>query len=420
MNDVEAINGIVRQAAEKAAQETNDEPEPTLVGELNWPITCELRPGLEGAIACGTKIGYVNGSKGWLIYRGIHIFELAEKSSFEETSYLLLYGKLPTRKDLDNFRIKLAGYMPIDETVLAVLKRSPTARVRDTHPMTALGLCVLVLGMLDEKAEDTTVENEREIVIKLIAQIATITGMIARLRSGRDPVEPEPSLSHAANLLYMMTGERPSAVAERIMDISLILHADHGMNASTFSAMVINSSLANAYATISGAIGSLKGSLHGGANERVLYDMEEIGSVDNVEAWFQKARESKRKIMGFGHRVYKAYDPRARILGPLAGKMAENNREIKRVYDIAKKLDEIVCAELGVEKKVFPNVDFYSGIVYRALGIHAAMFTPIFAASRISGWGARFLEYLENNRIFRPRAVYTGPVREEYTPIDRR
>ncbi|HPA47884.1 MAG TPA: citrate synthase/methylcitrate synthase [bacterium] len=420
MNDVEKINAIIRQAAEKASQETDDEPEPTLVGDLNWPITCELKPGLEGAIACGTKIGYVNGSKGWLIYRGLNIFELAEKSSFEETAYLLLYGNLPTRKELDNFRMKLASHMAIDETVLAVLKRSPTARVRDTHPMTALGLCVLVLGMLDEDAEDTSVENEREIAIKLIAQIATITGMIARLRAGRDPVEPEPTLTHAANLLYMMTGERPSALAERMMDIALILHADHGMNASTFTAMVINSSLANAYATISGAIGSLKGSLHGGANERVLYDIEEIGSVDNVEAWFKKARETKRKVMGFGHRVYKAYDPRARVLGPLAAMMAESDPEIKKIYDIARKLDGIVCAELGVEKKIFPNVDFYSGIVYRALGIDTAMFTPIFAVSRISGWAARFLEYLADNRIFRPRAVYTGPVRVEYTPVEQR
>jgi len=204
------------------------------------------------------------------------------------------------------------------------------------------------------------------------------------------------------------------------MDVALILHADHGMNASTFTTMVINSSLSDMYSSVVGGIGSLKGPLHGGANERVLYDLLEIGSPDKVESWFHKARETKRKIMGFGHRVYKAYDPRARILGPLAKVIADHNPEIKPLYEVAARLDDLVCSELGKEKKVFPNVDFYSGLVYRGLGIDTPMFTPIFAVSRVAGWTARALEYLATNRIFRPRAVYTGPIRLEFVPIDQR
>ncbi|MFH1741744.1 MAG: citrate synthase/methylcitrate synthase [bacterium] len=411
------INDIIRKAAEKAVRETDSEPEPTLVGELKWPAQVTLQPGLEGAIACGTTIGYVNGSKGWLIYRGLNIFDLAEKCSFEETSYLLLYGKLPNKKELDGFKQKLAKHMPLNKTVVQVLKTIPTAK---THPMSALLTGVAVLGAFDEKAEDTSVANETEIAVKLIAQMATISGAVARLRQGKEPVEPDPTLSHAGNFLYMMTGEKPDAIAERIMDVALTLHADHGMNASTFTAMVCNSSLSDMYSSIAAGIGSLKGPLHGGANERVLYDLEEIGSVDNVDSWFAKARETKRKVMGFGHRVYKAYDPRARILSPLAAMMAEKDPAIKKTYEIATKLDGIVCAQLGVEKKIFPNVDFYSGIVYRALGIETAMFTPIFAVSRISGWTARILEFLATNRIFRPRAIYTGPTKVDFVPIDQR
>ncbi len=413
------INAIIRQAAEKAAQETDAEPEPTLVGELNWPVEVSLKPGLEGAIACGTKIGYVNGSKGWLIYRGYNTFDLAEKSTFEETSYLLLFGKLPNQKELDEFKEKLRKHMPIHEGTLNALKQVPAG---EAHPMSSLRTAVSILGLYDKESlkGDPTVENETDISIKLIAQLPTLAGIVARMRQGKDAVQPDPSLSHAGNFLYMMTGEKPDPIAERIMDISLILHADHGMNASTFTAMVINSSLSDVYSTIAGAIGSLKGPLHGGANERVLYDLDEIGSPDNVDAWFARARETKRKVMGFGHRVYKAYDPRARILGPLAAMLVEQDPEMKKLYQTAKKLDDIVCTQLGVEKKIFPNVDFYSGIVYRALGIETAMFTPIFAVSRVSGWCARFLEYLATNRIFRPRAVYTGDIKEDYVPVDQR
>jgi len=417
VSDVNVVNQIVREAAQKAAKETDAEPEPKMTGEVKWPMTVELKPGLEGAITCGTKIGYVNGAKGWLIYRGYNCFDLAEKSSFEETSYLLLFGKLPTRKELDDFDRKLKEHRAVPDVVLEVLEKIPTAK---THPMSALRTGVSVLGTLDENAEDTSVEAETEVAIKLIAQMSTLAGAVARIRAGKKPVAPDTSLSHAANFLYMMTGEKPDPVAERIMDISLILHADHGMNNSTFTCMVVNSTLSDMYSSIVAGIGSLKGPLHGGANERVLYDLEEIGSSDNVEPWFRKARETKRKVMGFGHRVYKAYDPRARILGPLAEMLARRDGGIKGMYEIAVKLDKIVCEELGKEKKVFPNVDFYSGLVYKALGIETAMFTPIFAVSRVAGWCARVLEYLADNRIFRPRAIYTGPIKADYVPIEKR
>lgn len=411
------VNDLIRKAAIKAAEETDHAPEPGLTKEITWPVEASLGRGLEGAISNTTKIGYVNGAKGWLIYRGYNCFDLAEKSSFEETAYLLLYGKLPNKSELAGFKDKLIAYRPIPEQLYAVLRAVPAAK---SHPMSVLATGISALGNLDDDAEDTSVENETEIAIKLTAQMATIAGAIARIRAGKEPVAANPELSHAGNFLYMMTGRMPDETSERIMDAALILHADHGMNASTFTTMVVNSSLSDMYSSVVAGIGSLKGSLHGGANEAVLYDLEEIGSSENVESWFAKARETKRKVMGFGHRVYKAYDPRARILGPIAELMARNNPEAKKLYDTAVVLEKQVCSVLGAEKKIFPNVDFYSGIVYKAMGIETAMFTPIFAVSRIAGWTARTLEYLADNRLFRPRAVYTGPIKADYIPIDQR
>lgn len=414
---MEEVNEIICHAAMKAREETSDEPEPALVGPVDWPVQVTLNRGLEGAIACETQIGYVNGAKGWLLYRGYDCFELSEKSSFEETAFLLLFGKLPTRQEFDEFVAKLHNYRSVPDPVLNVLGQLPTAK---THPMAALRTATSILGMLDDSAEETTVPAETEVSIKLIAQIATLAAAIGRLRQGQDPVPPRPDFSHAGNFLYMLTGSEPGPLATRIMDVALILHADHGMNASTFSTMVINSSLSDVYSSVVGGIGSLKGPLHGGANERVLYDLLEIGSPDKVVEWYRNARATKRKIMGFGHRVYRAYDPRARILGPLAQMLAQKNPEISNLYETAAELERVVVKDLGKKKKIFPNVDFYSGIVYRALGIETPMFTPIFALSRIAGWTARTLEYLADNRIFRPRAVYTGPLRLDYLPIDQR
>ncbi len=414
---VEEINRTVREAADKATSEIKNETGAPIATRVEWPITSSINKGLEGAIACETKIGYVDGVNGHLVYRGYDCFKLSEQSSFEETSYLLVNGKLPTKSELNEFREKLISYRELPHEVQDALELTT---IKKTHPMISLYTGVAVMAALNEKTEDISHENQKKIALKLIARMSSITGAIARLRQGKKPLVPDPSLSFAANMLYMMTGEKPDEETERIMDIALILHADHGMNASTFTAMVSNSTLSDMYSSIIAGITSLKGRLHGGANERVLYDLEAIGSPDKVEKWFEQVRKEKKKVMGFGHRVYKAYDPRARILGPLVKFMVEKNPDIKNLYETAKKLDSAIVTHLGKEKKIFPNVDFYSGLIYRAMGIETGVFTPLFAASRISGWTARILEYLEKNRIFRPRAVYTGPVGLKYTPVDER
>lgn len=411
------IEEIVRQAKVRARQESDAEPEPGLISPVQWPVNCDVKQGLEGAITGQTEIGYVNGPKGWLIYRGLDCFDLSEHSTFEETSYLLLFGKLPSKTEMDEFMAKLNSYRTLPDEALRLLDSLP---VKSAHPMSTLRTIVSALGMMDPNSDVTTVKAETEVAIKLIAQIVTITGAIARIRKGEKPLAPDTSLSLAADLVRMMTGKMPNEEDARIMDICLILHADHGMNASTFSTMVVNSSLSDMYSSIVAGIASLKGPLHGGANEAVLADLEEIGSVDNVQAWYSLSKVGKRRVMGFGHRVYKAYDPRARILHPLAELLSRRDPNVRRLYDTAAELEKWVVGDLGKEKGIFPNVDFYSGIVYTAMGIEKAMFTPIFAVSRMSGWGARALEYLKNNRIFRPRAVYVGPLHVEYVPIEER
>ena len=255
---------------------------------------------------------------------------------------------------------------------------------------------------------------------QLIAGLATICAAIERIRAGRMPIDPDPQLGHAANFLYMMTGHRPDPREARILDIALILHADHGMNASTFAAMVVASTLSDIFFSVGAGIGALSGPLHGGANEDALRTLEEVGGPENVAGWYEEARAAKRKIPGFGHRVYKTYDPRARILGPLAEYLARDNESIRPLFSTARSLEELVVETLGKEKRIYPNVDFYSGMVYRALGIPPEAFTPIFAVSRVAGWTARVLEYLEHNRIFRPRALYVGEVDKRYVPLEDR
>jgi len=256
----------------------------------------------------------------------------------------------------------------------------------------------------------------------LIAGAATLAAAIARLRAGRLPIEPDPTLSHAANFLYMLTGKRPTPIEERVLDIALILHADHGMNASTFAAMVVASTLSDIYFSIGSGIAALNGPLHGGANEQVLNMLLEIGTPDRAARWYAEARAAKRKIMGFGHRVYKAYDPRARILGPLADRLVEQsgNADLHLLLETARALEQCVIDDLGKKKGIFPNVDFYSGIVYSSMGIPVELFTPVFAVARVAGWTARVLEYLKHNRIFRPRAIYTGEFDREYIPLEMR
>jgi citrate synthase len=387
---------------------------PKFVGKIEWPTTIQLGKGLEGAITGETTIGYVDGEKGWLVYRGYNIFDLAEHSNFEETSYLLMFGKLPTKKELDDFNKKLLGYREVPDEVIETLKRIP----KDVHPMAAMRTGVSVLGSFDPQADDISVEGETEIGIKLTAQMATIAGAVGRIRQGKEPLKPDPGLDHSANFLYMMTGEKPDDFSTKVMDVSLILHADHGMNASTFTTMVTNSSLSDMYSSIIAGICSLKGPLHGGANERALADMMQIKDEEGAVKYVKDSIDKKKKIMGFGHRVYKAYDPRAKVLGQYSQKVTEM-KGMAQLYKIAKKVEEEVIKAYG-ERGIFPNVDFYSGTIYYAMGIEIPMFTPIFAVSRVSGWVARVLEYLPQNRIFRPRAVYVGPLEQKYVPMDKR
>ncbi len=454
------ITELIIKAKEKAYRETSDEPEPELVQKaLKWPVQCTIGPGLEGAIACESKVGYVNGSKGWLIYRGYDIFDLCAYSTYEEVSYLLLYGKLPTKTELKEYKKVLSDFsflpltlrqlmnFPIEEwnTMAAlrvgtnILRQVLTYRDKEISEEIKKRYSRVIGTDEDSIPMETVPKGEKRAIYEftakkekliqdkvtldaaqsiracnhLIAGLPTITAAIARLRGGALPIEPDPKLSFAGNFLYMMKGVKPTPIEERIMDVALILHADHGMNASTFASMVVASTLSDIYFSVEAGIAALNGPLHGGANERVLHTLEEIGSPDKVSAWFKKVRKEKRKIMGFGHRVYKAYDPRARILGPLANFLCSKSSEVKNLLKVATTLEKEVVSTLGKDKKIFPNVDFYSGLVYKAMGIPAEMFTPIFAVSRVSGWTARIIEYLQHNRIFRPRAIYTGEFKKK-------
>ena len=460
------ITRIIMDAAAKARAETDNEPEPAVTKKSKWPVECTVGPGLEGAIACESKVGYVNGTKGWLIYRGYDIFDLCAHSTFEEVSYLLLHGDLPSVRQLQRFNQAMIRYRYAPNT----LRQMMSLPIEQYNTMAALRLGVLFLRRqttyLDRDVElgtppnlidsdedsipmETQPQGEEHAIYefaqrlrgrgrkvdgelgsgadfdasyRLISASGTLAAGVARLRAGQLPISPNPELSHAANLLYMMTGREPTPTEERIMDVALILHADHGMNASTFAALVVASTLSDVFFSVGAGIAALNGPLHGGANAEVLSELQEIGAPRKVRRWYSKARAQKRKVMGFGHRVYKAYDPRARILGPLAAYLADrsDNPAVKNLFDTANALEDQVITTLGVEKKIFPNVDFYSGIVYTALGVPQDMFTPLFAVSRVSGWTARVLEYLKDNRIFRPRAIYTGPFDKDYVPLEKR
>ena len=459
------ITDLLLAAARKAREETSATPEPELTRPVVWPVTCTVGPGLEGAIACESKIGYVNGSKGWLIYRGYDIFELCARSTFEEVSYLLIHGSLPARPHYDSFRKKLINYRLLNKTLRLLMgfeveKMNAMSALRlgtnlmrqeftfvdqelgrpaladaigadeDSIPMETVPKgeehAIYEFKRRSVRGKSAPLEEQRhdasgiEACYHLISGVATITAAIARVRAGRMPIEPDPELSHAANLLYMITGRRPSPLEERVMDIALILHADHGMNASTFASMVVASTLSDIYLSVGSGIAALQGPLHGGANEQVIRTLEEIGKPSQVKAWLSRALKNRKKIAGFGHRVYKAYDPRARILGPLAQFLVERDESKKNLFQTACTLEREMSVRLARPKGIFPNVDFFSGIVYSCLGIAPELFTPIFAVSRVSGWTARVLEYLQNNRIFRPRAMYVGEFNNTFVPLDER
>lgn len=372
-------------------------------------------PGLAGIPAARSSISFVDGEKGVLEYRGIRIEELATRSTFEEVAYLLLAGKLPATSQLKAFSEALNAARRMPPELVTVLRHFPTT----AHPMAVLQTAIGALGMLNTQTDYAVPEVREKQALEIIAVTPTIIGAFHQMRSGNEPLEPDISLGHAADFLRMTTGKDPDKLSARVMDVCLILHADHTMNASTFTARVTASTGASPYSLTAAAVGSLSGPLHGGANERVLQLLEKIGSKDNVRPVISDMVANKQKIMGLGHRVYKTKDPRAKILQTLATEVFEAKGKSK-TYDIAVELEDVAKELLGA-KGIYPNVDFYSGIVYEKLGIPTDLFTPVFAVARSAGWLAHWLEQMKDNRIFRPRQIYDGDHDIAYTDItDRR
>ncbi|MEG3927956.1 MULTISPECIES: citrate synthase [unclassified Microcoleus] len=377
-------------------------------------VVGEFKPGLEGVPATLSSISYVDGQKGLLEYRGISIEELALKSSFLETSYLLIWGVLPTKEELEAFEHEIRYHRRIKYRIRDMMKCFPERG----HPMDALQASAAALGLFYSRRALANPAYIREAVVRLLAKIPTMVAAFQQMRRGNDPVRPRDDLDYSANFLYMLNEQEPDPLLASIFDTCLTLHAEHTINASTFSAMVTASTLTDPYGVIASAVGTLAGPLHGGANEEVIDMLEQIGSVENVRAFVEKSVANKDKIMGFGHRVYKVKDPRATILQRLAEQLFENFGH-DDYYDIAIKLEEVVEEKLA-HKGIYANVDFYSGLVYRKMGIPLDLFTPVFAIARVAGWLAHWKEQLEANRIYRPTQIYTGTHGDPYIAIEDR
>ncbi len=368
--------------------------------------------GLEGVVVAETRLSRVDGSAGSLLYAGYSIEDLAANVSFEETCHLLWTGELPTRAQLAELRDRLAAAYDLPDDVVSLVRGAPSS----AHPMAVLRTAVSTLGMADPVPDDTGHEANLARAIRLTARLTTITAVTARTRAGKEPIPPRPELGHAANLLYMMRGEEPEEAETRAMDAALTLHAEHGMNASTFSARVTVATLSDLHSAVTSAIGTLKGPLHGGANERVMRMLQEIGAPENAEAWIGQALERGDKVMGFGHRVYRAVDPRAPILRRLGEELGSS-----RWFAVSDRVREAMRQEMEKRgKKIYANVDFYSASVYDKLGIPATLFTNIFACARVAGWTAHILEQLTDNRLIRPKAQYVGPAPRSVAPIQQR
>ncbi|WP_123621207.1 citrate synthase [Halorubrum sp. CSM-61] len=379
----------------------------------------ELKRGLEGVLVAESDLSYVDGEVGKLVYRGYDIEDLARGASYEEVLYLLWHGSLPTRDELDDFAAELAAERAVDDDVLDAVRTLADAGER---PMAALRTAVSMLSAYEPEGDadpadlDATLRKGRRIT----AKIPTVLAAFERARQGEEPVAPDPDLSHAANFLYMLTGTEPDDVSAETFDMALTLHADHGFNASTFTSIVIGSTMADVYSGVTGGIGALSGPLHGGANQDVMEVLQEVDASDKDPVqWVKDAREEGRRIPGFGHRVYKVKDPRANILEEKLRDLSESSGDTKWL-DYTTAIEEYLTDQGLLEKGIAPNVDFYSGSVYDSLGIPVDMYTPIFAMSRAGGWIAHIVQYQEDNRLIRPRARYTGPKDSEFVPIDER
>jgi citrate synthase len=367
--------------------------------------------GLEDVVAATSTICDIIGPLGKLTYRGIDIHDLARNSSFEETTYLLWFGSLPTSEALLKFSAQLASHRTLPTQVLTIMKDFP----RGATPMDALRTALSALAFYDPQAHDPSREANIEKAMRVTAQTATIVAAYEQIRRGRQPVEPEPDGSHAENFLRMLFGAEPDPLFIRAMDLALILHADHELNASTFAARVTAATLADMYSAMVSAIGALAGPLHGGANEQVMKMLQKIGEPSRVEAYVTERLQAHQKISGFGHRVYKTEDPRATHLRQMSKELGEHIGNL-RWYEISRKLEEAVMQQ----KHLYANVDFYSASCYFTMGIPIDMFTPVFAVSRTAGWAAHVLEQYADNRLIRPRADYLGEKDVAYMPIDRR
>jgi citrate synthase len=361
--------------------------------------------------AATSSISDVNGEKGELIYQGYNIHDLAKQATFEEVIFLLWNKRLPAASELSELENSLRAAYTVPAELISLIKQFP----READPIDVLRTAISALEFYDANARDISRETSVKTAIRLTAQFPTIVALGDRLRRGLEPIAPDPSLSIAANFLYMLRGERPSEHDARIFDVCLILHADHELNASTFTARVVAGTLADMYAAVTAAIGALSGPLHGGANTAVMKTLLEIGSVENVEPFIKKALKDKRKIMGFGHAVYKTEDPRATHLRQFSKEVGEAAGESKW-YEMSRKVEEVMMSEKGL----FPNVDFFSASTYYMMGIPLDLYTPIFAVSRISGWTGHILEQYADNKLIRPRAEYIGARDLPYVPIAER
>lgn len=364
--------------------------------------------GLRGVVAAQSAIGDVNGEEGILIYQGYNIHDLAENSTFEEVIFLLWNGRLPKSNELSEFETKLRANYQAPAEVIEMMKRFP----KDADPMDVLRTSVSALDFYDKEGHGTDREPAMKAAIKITGQIGMLAAAWDRIRNGKEVVAPDTNLGIAENFLYMLRGEKPDADEAKMFDIALILHADHELNASTFTTRVVAGTLADMYGAVTAGIAALAGPLHGGANTNVMKMLIEIDDPAKIDSWLEKALDEKRKIMGIGHAVYKTEDPRATWLRKFSKQMAEKKGEMKW-YEMSQKIEKFMLEKKGM----FPNVDFYSASTYYLMGIPLDIYTPIFAISRISGWAGHILEQYGNNKLIRPRAEYIGLRDQKYVPI---
>lgn len=377
----------------------------------------EIKEGLQGVYITKSSICKVDGQEGKLYYRGYKIEDLANYSSYEEVCYLLLYGKLPNSKELSDFIAKMKEERAIPENTKDIIRKFS----KESQALDALRTAMSSLSADDSKPYSDNENENIEKAIKIIAKTATISAAIGRIKEGKEMIEPDNSLNHSANFLYMLTGNKPDKDSEKLMDVMFILHAEHSSNASTFATLVACSTLADIYAGVTAGVAALKGPLHGGADEAAVKMMKEIGNPENTENYIEEALAGKKKIMGFGHRVYKTYDPRAKILKSYLDKIKGNSdSEINKLIEISLRAEKMMIDKLGKSHGIWPNVDFFSGPLYMHLEIKPEMFDTVFASSRTVGWCSHVIEYWRDNKLFRPLEEYVGKIDLEYLPIEKR